>query len=156
MEEVRLREVPERVVLVGRRKVLIAELPGFVSATLEAHRTLLTEAGVDPAGPPYVSFAGPVTDEVAGTVDVCTPVPDPIARRTDLLLRVEPLHREAFTTITKRQFAYPAVLDAYALVETWAYGQGLTPVGPLREVLWGDLDRSGEDDLVVDIVQPVR
>lgn len=156
MMDVRLREVPERVLLVERRKVVLAELEGFVADALTAHRRVLEEAGVGPAAPAYTAFAGPLTDEVAGTVEVCTPVPDEVARREDLPLRVEPAHREAFTTVTRREFDYPAVLDAYALVETWASDQGLAPAAPPREIYWGDIEHAQDDEPVVEVAQPVR
>jgi hypothetical protein len=158
MDEVRLREVPERVVLVERRPLVVADLPAFVEEALARQHGLLAAAGVGPAAPPYLAFLKPVTDEVAGTVELCTPVPDAIARRTDvgLPLRIEPLHREAFTSITRREAAYPAILHAYALVEGWAREAGLTPAGPPREIYFADPSTVGEDDPVVDVAQPVQ
>jgi hypothetical protein len=158
MDEVRLREVPERVVLVERRPLVVAELPAFVEEALARQHGLLAAAGVGPAAPSYLAFLKPVTDEVAGTVELCTPVPDAIARRTDvgLPLRIEPLHREAFTSITQREAAYPAILHAYALVEGWAREAGLTLAGPPREIYFADRSTAGEDDPVVDVAQPVQ
>jgi hypothetical protein len=158
MDEVRLREVPERVVLTERRPLVVAELPAFVAEALARQRDLLASAGVGPAAPSYLAFLRPVTDEVAGAVEVCTPVPDAVARRTDLglPLRIEPLHREAYTTITKREAAYPAILHAYTLVEGWAYEAGLTPAGPPREIYFADQRTAGDDDPVVNVAQPVR
>lgn len=156
MDEVQLRDVPERVVLVERRAAVISEVAGFVEEAFGRHGALLDEAGVAAAGPGYVAFATPVTDEVAGRVEVCTPVPDELARRPDLPLRVEPAHREAFTTLTKREAAYPEILQAYALVEVWAADAGLTPAGPVREVHFADLRHAADDDLVLDVAQPVR
>lgn len=158
MAEVRLREVPERVVLVERRALVVAELPAFVVEALARQHGVLAAAGVGPAAPSYLAFVKPVTDEVAGTVELCTPVPDAIARRTDLGLpvKVEPLHREVVTTVTKREAAYPAILHAYALVENWAYEAGLTLAGPPREIYFADSAAAGDDDPVVDVAQPVH
>jgi hypothetical protein len=158
MEEVRLREVPERLVLLERRSLVVAELPAFVEDALRRQRALLAAAGIGPAGPSYLAFVSPVTDEVAGTIEVCTPVPGTAARRTDLdlPLSVEPLHREAYTTVTKREAAYPAILHAYALVEGWAYEAGLTFSAPPREIYFADLAAAADDDPVVDVAQPVH
>jgi hypothetical protein len=157
MDEVSLREVPERVLLVERRSLVVAELPAFVAEALARQHALLAAAGVGPAAPPYLGFVSPVTDEVAGTVEVCTPVPDPVARRTDLglPLRIEPLHREAYTTLTKREAAYPAVLKAYELVENWAWQEGLTFFAPVREIYLADGASAADDDALVDVAQPV-
>jgi hypothetical protein len=155
MEEVRLRDVPERVLLVERRKVVVAELTEFVRGAMRAQQAVLAEAGVAAAGSPYVAFASPVTDEVPGMVEVCTPVPDEVARRRDLALRVEPAHREAFTTVTKREAAYPAILEAFELVEVWARDAGLSPIAPSREIHLVDLALAADDDLVLDVAQPV-
>jgi hypothetical protein len=155
MEEVRLREVAERVVLVDSRRLVVQELPAFIREAFDRQRAVLTAAGAEPAGPPYVAFLDPVTDDVAGRVEACTPVPDRVARRTDLPLRVEPVHREAYTTLAKREVAYPGILDAYALVETWCRQQGVTFVGAPREIYFADFDRAGDDDLVTDVAQPV-
>jgi hypothetical protein len=155
MDEVRLREVPERLVLVDAHRLVVRELPAFIAASFDRHRAVLTAAGAEPAGPPYVAFLDPVTDEVPGRVEACTPVPDAVAHRSDLPLRVEPVHREAYTRLAKREVAYPGILEAYALVETWCRQEGVTPIGAPREVYFADFDRAAEDDLVTDVAQPI-
>jgi hypothetical protein len=156
MDEVRLRDVPERVVLVERRAILVSEVRAYIEEALARHRALLDEAGASAAGPPYVAFAGPVTDEVRGPVEVCTPVAGELAARSDLPLRREPAHREAFTTVPKWEARYPEILQAYALVEVWAGEAGLVLIGPPRQVRLADAAEAGDDDPVLDVAQPVR
>ncbi len=71
-------------------------------------------------------------------------------------IRTEPAHDEAYTTITKAQWAYPAILAAYDAVAcspeaTARPGSRLS----CREVYLAEPDTIGEDDLICDIAFPL-
>ena len=153
MNDVRLREVPERIVLVERRSLVAGDVPVFLAVAFAAQRDLL--GGAAPAGAPFLVIVRPMTDDVPGVAEACTPVPHQVAGRQDLRLRIEPAHREAVTTVTKREAAYPAVLQAHALVEMWVPDAGLAVAGPPREYHFADLDAAADDDPVADVALPV-
>ena len=76
---------------------------------------------------------------------------------TDLIaIRVEPAHGEAYTTITKRQWDFPAILAAYDAVagspEVSARGGSQLSC---REVYLAEPDEVGDDDLICDIALPL-
>ena len=76
---------------------------------------------------------------------------------TDLVgIRTEPAHDEAFTTITKAEWAYPAILAAYDAVScspeaTARPGSRLS----CREVYLAEPHSIGDDELVCDIAFPL-
>jgi len=68
----------------------------------------------------------------------------------------QPEHDEAYTTITKAQWAYPAILAAYAAVAcspevTARAGSRLS----CREVYLADPETLGEDQAVCDVAFPL-
>jgi hypothetical protein len=76
---------------------------------------------------------------------------------TDLIgVRTEPAHDEAFTTITKAQWDFPAILAAYDAVAC-SPEVANRPRSALscREVYLTEPDTIGDDDLVCDIAFPV-
>lgn len=71
-------------------------------------------------------------------------------------IRIEPARDEAFTTITKTQWDFPAILAAYDAVAGSAEVAG-RPKGRLscREVYLAEPDTIGADDPVCDIAFPL-
>lgn len=64
-------------------------------------------------GPSLVIYHGEVNEDSDGPVEVCLPIPPRITSATSLPTRVEPAHREAFTTVTRAQVRYPDIVSAY-------------------------------------------
>ena len=76
---------------------------------------------------------------------------------TDLIgIRTEPAHDEAYTSITKAEWAYPAILAAYDAVGCSSEAEA-RPGSALscREVYLVDPDTIGDDELVCDIAFPL-
>jgi hypothetical protein len=76
---------------------------------------------------------------------------------TDVIgIRTEPEHDEAYTTITKAQWAYPAILAAYDAV---ACSPEVTtrPESRLscREVYLAEPEAIGQDEAVCDVAFPL-
>lgn len=70
-------------------------------------------------------------------------------------VRTEPEHEEAYTTITKAQWAYPAILAAYDAVACSPIVAGHAPMRlSCREVYLVDPDTIGDDELVCDVAFP--
>jgi hypothetical protein len=80
----------------------------------------------------------------------------PSCAHLDAATRTEPAHREAFTTITKAQVAYPQILSAYDAVEAWVKSGDHVVTGSPREIYFADFDAAGPDDPVADIAFPVQ
>ena len=71
-------------------------------------------------------------------------------------IRTEPAHDEVYTTITKAQWAYPAILAAYDAVSTSAHA-ARRPGSRLscREVYLNESDAVTDEDLLCDIAFPL-
>ena len=83
--------------LTEQRHVTGPELRWIRDAT--ARLLAVAESGGGPAGPRFVVFHGPVTEDSAGPVEVCVPV---TAGRFDpavTAVRTEPAHREAYAAV---------------------------------------------------------
>lgn len=155
MFEIRTREIAEQLVLTERSHVFVDALPDWIDAALGRQHGALAAAGALADLPSFVTFHGEVSEKADGPVEACTPLDPGVAARVELPSRIEPARREAFTTITKAQLAYPEILAAYAAVETWVQDEGQSIVGPPREVYFTDVMGAGPDDRVADIAFPI-
>jgi len=112
--------------------------------------------GTRPAGPFTLVFHGVVDHESDGLLEAMLPCPRDMPVSDLIGVHTEPAHDEAFTTITKAQWAYPAILAAYDAV---ACSPAVTarPGSQLscREVYVAEPDAIGDDDLICDIAFPL-
>jgi DNA-binding transcriptional MerR regulator len=129
---VRSRDVPEQVVLTEQRHVTGPELRWIRDAT--ARLLAVAESGGGAAGPRFVVFHGPVTEDSAVPVEVCVPV---TAGRFDpavTAVRTEAAHREAYAVVAVGQFEPPMILSVYDTVRRWVRATGRRATGSPREV----------------------
>ncbi|MEP7765602.1 GyrI-like domain-containing protein [Sanguibacter sp. 25GB23B1] len=155
MFEIMTREIAEQLVLTERSHVFVDRLPDWIGAALGRQHGALASAGSPADLPSFVAFHGEVSDTADGPVEACTPLDPEVAARVDLSSRVEPAHREVYTTITRAQLSYPEILAAYAAVETWVQETGESIVGPPREVYFTDVMAAGPHDAVADVAFPI-
>lgn len=126
----------------------------FVAAAKAAFTAHLGD--IEPAGPFTVIVHGPVKDRDDGLLEAALAVP-PEIRPTDLIgIRTQPAHGEACTTITKRQWDYPAILAPYDAVA----GQPEVTARPrssvsCREVYLAEPESVGEGEPICDIAYPL-
>lgn len=101
-------------------------------------------------------FHGVVDDESDGPAEATLACSDDVEPSELIGIRTEAAHDEAFTTITKAQWDYPAILAAYDAVacspEVLARpGSRLS----CREVYLAEPDAIGDDEPVCDIAFPL-
>jgi DNA-binding transcriptional MerR regulator len=154
MFDIETREVPEQQVATLERKVLVAELPGFIDEAMGKVYDVLGQEGV-PTGVPFVIYHGEVNTDSDGPVEVCVPFEGGVKPVGQIRLRMEPAHQEVFTRITKSQVAFPGILEAYVAVEQWASDRSLSPVGSPREIYFADWNAASDDDPACDVALPV-
>jgi DNA-binding transcriptional MerR regulator len=157
MFAVSTREVPAQAVVSMTRAVTVKDLVPFL---MEAHDRLserLTAAGAQPDQPWFVIYHGEVNEDSDGPVEVCLPYRGSSQPTADdeVGVRIEPAHREAFTTISRAQTQFPEILDAYAAVEHWIDESGATPAAPPREVYFVDQTQIQPEDPFCDISFPI-
>ena len=163
--ELKVREVPEQLVVTEQRMVdqaaLMAWLPGAMSRVLEA----AGDAGIGTGKSPFldrtagsnepvfiVIYEGnPNEDEVP--VEVCTPVSvEPPGAAT----RTIPAHREAYARVTKAVVESGGLGAVYADSEAWVMTHGFEIAAAPRETYWTDFYSAAPEDDVFDVAWPIQ
>lgn len=154
MFPIQTRHVPAQRVMSIQRRLRAPETDAFVREAKAAFARHLD--GAPATGPFTLIFHGIVDHESDGPLEAILGCGDDVGV-TDLIgIRTEPAHDEAFTTITKAQWAYPAILAAYDAVacspEASARpGRRLS----CREVYVAEPEAIGDDELICDIAFPL-
>ena len=159
--DISTRTVPERKLAVIGKELFQPELETFIMASFHAlfswaerhpgMRSLTTT----PEDPTYVIFHGPVTPDQAALVEVCVVISGAAEPEGDIILRLEPEHQEAYTTVTREGLEFPAILAAYDAVAMWVTQNGsMLERLPSREVYFADVIAAGMDEPVADIAFP--
>lgn len=154
MFPIEIRHVPARRVMSVQRRLHAAETDGFVREAKAAFAERLD--GTRATGPFTLIFHGVVDeDEHDGPLEATMGCPEGIAPGEVVGVRTEPAHEEAYTTITKAQWAYPAILAAYDAVASSSQVRS-RPGSRLscREVYLAEPDTIGAADLVCDVAYP--
>jgi DNA-binding transcriptional MerR regulator len=154
MFPIQTRHVAAQRVMSIQRRLHASETDDFVAEAKGVfHRHL---DGRPPSGPFTLIFHGIVDHESDGPLEAILGCPDDVMPNDVIGIRTEPAHDEAFTTITKAQWDYPAILAGYDAVAcspevTARPGSRLS----CREVYVAEPDAIGDDDLVCDIAYPL-
>jgi DNA-binding transcriptional MerR regulator len=154
MFPIQTRHVPAQRVMSIQRRLRAPETDAFIEEAKAAFAGHL--AGAPPAGPFTLIFHGIVDYESDGPLEAILGCPGDVST-TDLIgIRTEPAHDEAFTTITRAQWAYPAILAAYDAV---ACSPEVTarPRSRLscREVYVAEPQATGDDEPICDVAFPL-
>lgn len=154
MFEVKTRHVPAYRLMSIQRRLYAAETDRFAREARAAFAEHLD--GAPPAGPFMLIFHGPVNDESDGPLEAALPCPDQIQPTAAIGVRTEPAHNEAYTTITKAQWEYPAILAAYDTVGRSSLVSE-RPHSPLscREVYLTEPEKIEAGDLICDVAFPL-
>jgi DNA-binding transcriptional MerR regulator len=154
MFPIQTRHVPAQPVMSIQRRLTVPEMAAFAREAKAAFASQL--GGRAPAGPFTLIFHGIVDDESDGPVEATQGCPAGVQPTDVIGIRTEPAHDEAFTTITKAQWEFPAILAAYDAVacspEVSARTRGRLSC---REVYLAEPAAIGEDDPVCDIAFPL-
>jgi DNA-binding transcriptional MerR regulator len=154
MFHVQTRHVGAQRVMSIQRRLRAPQTDAFVQEARAAFARHLN--GAPPAGPFTLIFHGIVDHESDGPLEAILGCPDGV-QATDLIgIRTEPAHDEAFTTITKAQWDFPAILAAYDAVAC-SPEAAARPRSPLscREVYLAEPHATGDDELICDIAFPL-
>lgn len=154
MFEISTRTVPARRLMSIQRRLHGDQTDVFAAEARAAFSSHLGD--VEPTGPFTLIFHGPVNAQDDGPLEAVMGVPDDIQPSELIGIRVEEEHSEAYTTITKSQWDYPAILAAYDAVENSSF-VGAKCESPLscREVYLADPDEIGAEDPICDIAYPL-
>jgi len=154
MYPIQTRHVPAQRVMTIQRRLRVSEMKSFIRGARADFASHLS--GIDPPGPLSYIFHGVINDESDGLLEITLGCPDDVQPTEVIGIRTEPAHDEAYTTITKAQWDYPAILAAYDAVA----GSPEVRARPrshlsCREVYVAEPDAIGNDDLICDIAFPL-
>jgi hypothetical protein len=154
MFTINTRHIPARRFLSIQRRLRGFETDGFVREAKDAFAFLLGQTA--PIGPFTLIFHGAVSNESDGPIEATLACPDHIDPNDLVGVRTEEAHDEAFTTITKAQWDYPAILAAYDAVACSPEALA-RPHGRLscREVYLAEPESIADGDLLCDIAFPL-
>jgi DNA-binding transcriptional MerR regulator len=154
MFPIQTRHVPAQRVMSIQRRLRASETDAFVQEAKAAFARHLD--GALTAGPFILIFHGVVDHESDGPLEAILACPDAVQATGLIGIRTEPAHDEAFTTITKAQWEYPAILAAYDAVAC-SPAVVTRPRSRLscREVYVAEPRAIGQDELVCDIAYPL-
>ncbi|MEP7113490.1 MAG: MerR family transcriptional regulator [Ilumatobacteraceae bacterium] len=154
MFETQTRHVPATRVMSIQRRLHAHETDAFVAEAKAAFADHLS--GQTATGPFTLIFHGVVDADSDGPIEATLPCADNVTP-TDLVgIRTEPAHDEVYTTITKAEWEYPAILAAYDAVACCP--EALARPGSqlsCREVYRAEPDEIGDADLICDIAFPL-
>jgi DNA-binding transcriptional MerR regulator len=153
MFEIKTRHVPAQRVMSMQRRLHGHETDAFVREAKDAFSAQLGDEQA--AGPFTLIFHGRVDGENDGPLEAVLGCSEQVQPSELIGVRTEPEHEEAYTTITKAQWAYPAILAAYDAVACSPIVAGHAPMRlSCREVYLVDPDTIGDDELVCDVAFP--
>jgi len=153
--EVRVRDIPEQLVLTEQGHMQVDKLSAWIGAALGRLTGAARSVG-GVAGPVFVVYHGEVNEDSDGPVEACVPVGLEADGSAGLALRVEPEHREAFVRLRKAQVEFPQILSAFDAVAQWIGAQGLEVAASPREIYFTDFLAAAPGDEVCDVAFPVR
>ena len=146
----------------GQRSYAISMLLVLQSAVVTGISVLFARRGFGLVGQVLavvlggLIFHGIVDYESDGPLEAIIGCPDDVQVTELIGIRTEPAHDEAFTTITKAQWAYPAILAAYDAVAC-SPEVSARPGSRLscREVYVAEPQAIGDDEPICDIAFPL-
>lgn len=166
--DVRLRDVPEQVVIAEQRMVDQAALESWLPGAMARVHKAAGDAGSGTLDQPHLrrehALDEPVfiviydgnPNEGETAVECCTPLRADSRAPADAASRTIPAHREAYVRVTKSTVQSGRIGDVYLAIEQWIGGNGLAIAAAPRESYWTDFYAAGVDDEVLDVAYPVR
>jgi hypothetical protein len=166
--DVRLREVPEQIVVTEQRMVDQESLGQWLPEAMSRVHKAAGDAAAGTAEQPHllrdhvadepvfvVIYEGdPNEGETA--VEVCTPLRPASAAPSDVAARTIPAHREAYVRVTRNTVESGRLGEVYLAIESWLGGHEMEIAAAPRETYWTDFYAAEGDDEVFDVAFPVR
>ncbi|CAN5392617.1 MerR family transcriptional regulator [soil metagenome] len=154
MFDTETRHVPAQRVMSMQRRLHAHETDSFVAQAKAAFAEHLGDSV--PIGPFTLIFHGIVDNESDGPIEAVLGCASDVTPTELIGIRTEPAHDEAFTRITKAQWAYPAILAAYDAVACSPEARARAGSSlSCREVYVAEPDSVGDGDVLCDIAFPL-
>lgn len=148
------RWVPDAMVVSASAHVLQPELPRFIPDRLRLLRAHVAACGAVADEIDWTTYHSTSTSDSAGLVEVCVPFAGSVPPTTEITVRVEPAHREAYARLTKGQVRPPHIMHAFDAVATWLGRRGRRRTLDPREVYFADWVAVDDATPAVDVAFP--
>lgn len=152
--EVRTRSTPDEKVATTSAHVLQPDLPRFIPDAIGLLRDHVAACGAVARDIDWTVYHGVSTTDSAGLVEVCVPFEGTVEPTTEVTVRVEAAHREAYARLTKAQVRPPDIMFAFDAVAAWVDARGLARTLAPREIYFADFVAVADDELAVDVAFP--
>ncbi len=170
MFDIKVREVPEQLVVTEQRSVNQKELeewlPGAMARVSSAAKAFggVTDTLAQPwllrndhpSEPVFIVIYEGNPNEGPVPVEVCAPIAGDQNGSADVPMRRVPAHREAYVRLTRAQIEPATLGSAYGAVEQWIGAQDLEVAAAPREVYYTDFFAAAPTDDVFDVAWPIR
>lgn len=148
------RHVPEEKVATTSAHVLQPDLPRFIPEAIALLRRHLADGGAHAREIDWTVYHSSSTPDSAGLVEVCVPFTGAVQPTTEVTVRVEPAHHEAYTRLTKGEVRASHIMFAFDAVSAWVAEHGHTRTLDPREVYFADWVAVDDETPAVDIAYP--
>ncbi|GEA87762.1 MerR family transcriptional regulator [Cellulomonas cellasea] len=148
------RHVPDEKVATTSAHVLQPDLPRYIPEAIGRLRAHLEACGATARDIDWTVYHSTSTTDSAGLVEVCVPFSGTVQPTTEVTVRVEPAHHEAYARITKGEVRAPHIMYAFDAVAAWVAEHGHTRTLDPREVYFADWVAVDESTPAVDIAFP--
>jgi effector-binding domain-containing protein len=151
-----LRDVPATKVASIRAEVDQQHLVDTIRSAEWSIRGHLGRQGVASTAEHWVIYHGPVTPDSEAVIEVCLPFTGSAEPDGEIIIRLEPAHREAFATVIRDDCFYPRIMRAYEAVAAYTAARGLLLTGPEREIYIDFWDQIAGTDPFVYVATPIE
>ncbi len=148
------RWVPEVTVVSTSAHVLQPDLPRFIPDRLRLLRDHLASCGARAHEIDWTTYHSTSTSDSAGLVEVCVPFDGSAPPTTEITVRVEPAHHEAYARLAKGQVRPPHIMYAFDAVAAWLAEHGHARTLDPREVYFADWVAVDDAAPAVDVAFP--
>jgi DNA-binding transcriptional MerR regulator len=154
-QEVRVREIPERMTLDLPLRATLPEMAAVITAGTARVFDLLGSAGVDLAGSPFVEHHERATEGWPARLTLRVPIAAPVRPAVGTAVTIDPAHTEAWVALDQDAAADQGrIVAVHDHLASGAFSTDLVPAGDDREIYlptWG----TGEPGPVMEIAVPV-
>jgi len=153
---VSIRTVPTTKVATIRTEV---DQHGLVEAMRDIEWAIRSHLDLQPAtstAEHWVLYHGMVVPDGEATIEVCVPFKGSVEPAGEINIRLEPEHREVFTTVARDDCFYPRIMRAYEAVAGYSAAHALEAAGPEREIYLDYWDQITGADPYVHVAQPIK
>lgn len=117
--QVTAKQVPAQKIVSLTRRVFIGDLQAHLDGSIKQLMAYAQANNLLIAGLPFSVYHGAVSEDQAGSVEICLPITGDVHPSGDIQVREVPAAQVAYTTTSLRQSIFPGVLNAYVAIKDW-------------------------------------